>query len=98
MPDEKVCIVKLVDFHDVEHSVRVRASSVYEAALIGLRRLERMGWESNGKQIADLTVEVWETPTIHRVNIERMLQWLKQPGKTPKEMIRKDRLRAIISR
>ena len=32
------CVVKLVDDHGVERSVKVRAESVYEAALKGLAR------------------------------------------------------------
>jgi len=46
MPKERDCVVKLVDDHGVEHSVRVRAESVYEAALRGLRQLEKVGWET----------------------------------------------------
>lgn len=52
--------MKLVDDHGVEHRVRVRAESVYEAALKGLKKLERVGWESDGSQIGSVTVEVWE--------------------------------------
>ena len=33
MSEERDCVVKLIDDHGVEHSVRVRAESVYEAAL-----------------------------------------------------------------
>jgi len=51
MPEERVCVVKLTDDHGVEHQVKVRAESVYEAALLGLNRLERMGWESDGSTI-----------------------------------------------
>jgi hypothetical protein len=36
MPEERDCVVKLVDDHGVEHGVRVRAESVYEAALTNL--------------------------------------------------------------
>jgi hypothetical protein len=32
MSDARDCVVKLVDDHGVEHSVRVRAESVYEAS------------------------------------------------------------------
>ena len=46
MSEERDCVVKLVDDHGVEHSVRVRAESVYEAALKGLQKLERIGRES----------------------------------------------------
>ena len=58
------CIVKLLDDHGVEHSVKVRAASVYEAALRGLERLEKVGWESNGSQIGTVVVEVYEEPTL----------------------------------
>jgi hypothetical protein len=68
MSEARDCIVKLVDDHGVEHSVRVRAESVYESALKGLQKLERVGWESSGEQIGWVTVEVWEEPTQHRVH------------------------------
>jgi hypothetical protein len=43
--------VKLLDDHGVEHSARVRAKSVYEAALLGFTGLERVGWESDGSPL-----------------------------------------------
>jgi len=66
MSDERDCVVKLVDDHGVEHSVRVRAESVYDAALKGLSKLARIGWESNGSQIGWVVVEIYEEPTVHR--------------------------------
>jgi hypothetical protein len=95
MSEQKICVVKLIDSHEVEHSVKVRAESVYEAALKGLTRLEKVGWE--GDQIAWLTVEIYETPTVHRVNVPKMLGWLKQPGgRSPKDVARKEKLRTIM--
>jgi len=79
MPDERVCVVRLTDDHGVEHSVKVRAKSVYEAALPGLSRLERVGWESDGSTIGSVTVEVWEEPTRHVVHVKKLLSWLKAP-------------------
>jgi hypothetical protein len=38
MSEARDCVVKLVDDYGVEHSVRVRAESVYEAALRGLQK------------------------------------------------------------
>ena len=55
MSEARDCVVKLVDAHGVEHSVRVRAESVYEAALRGLEKLEQVGWESDGSQIGSVT-------------------------------------------
>lgn len=68
MSEQRECVVKLTDSHGVEHSVKVRAESVYEAALKGLNGLKQVGWESNGSTIDHVTVELWEEPTRHRVN------------------------------
>jgi hypothetical protein len=95
MSDERECVVKLLDAHGVEHSVRVRAESVYEATLLGLKRLERVGWESDGSQIGRVTVEVWEEPTRHIVEVKKLLSWLKAPGRFAPEEQRKAKLRAL---
>ncbi len=79
MSDERVCIVRLTDDHGVEHQVKVRAESVYEAALLGLKRLERVGWESDGSTIGSVIVEVWEEPTRHLVHVNKLLSWPKAP-------------------
>lgn len=93
---EQDCVVKLVDDHGVEHSVRVRAESVYEAALRGLQKLERIGWESDESQIGWVTVEIWEEPTRHRVHVGKMLGWIKSSGRTPRDEIRKGKLRMLL--
>lgn len=95
MSDERVCVVKLTDHHGVEHRVKVRAESVYEAALLGLNRLERMGWESDGSTIGSVIVKVWEEPTRHVVQVKKLLSWLKVPGKFPPEEQRKTKLRVL---
>jgi len=95
MSDLRVCIVKLNDAHGVQHRVKVRAESVYEAALLGLSRLERVGWESDGSQIAHVMVEVWEEPTRHYVDVKKLLSWLKAPGKFPPQEQRKAKLRKL---
>jgi len=97
MSDVRVCIVKLNDDHGVEHRVKVRAESVYEAALLGLSRLERVGWESDGSQIGHVMVEVWEEPTRHYVDVKKLLSWLKAPGKLPPQEQRKVKLRKLVT-
>jgi hypothetical protein len=92
---EAICIVKIVDDHGVQHSVRVRAESVYEAAILGLNKLEKCRWESDG-QIGWVTVEIFEEPTVHRVHVEKMLGWVKSSGRTPRDEIRKRKLRALL--
>jgi hypothetical protein len=94
--DERECVVKLTDNHGVEHSVKVRAASVYEAALRGLKKLQQVGWEGNGSTIGSVTVEVWEEPTCHRVDVPKMLRWLKEPGRVPRDETRKGKLRQLL--
>ena len=77
-------------------SVKVRAASVYEAALKGLNRLSKVGWESDGSQIGSVLVEVWEEPTLHRVDVAKMLQWLKGHGSFSSDEIRREKLRTLI--
>ena len=96
MSEERDCVVKLVDDHGVEHSVRVRAESVYEAALKGLQKLERIGWESDGSQIGWVVGEIYEQPTVHRVHVGNMLGWIKKSGRTPRDETRKGKLRALL--
>ena len=77
-------------------SVRVRAESVYEAALKGLARLEKVGWEGDGSQIGSVVVEVDEEPSCHRVDVAKFLHWLKGHGRSPYDETRKEKLRALI--
>ena len=93
---EANCVVKIVDEHSVEHSVRVKAESVYEAAIIGLTKLERVGWEASGETIGWIAVEIHEEPTIHKVHVGKMLSWVKSPGRVPRDEIRKQKLRALL--
>jgi hypothetical protein len=68
---------------------------LYEAALLGLKRLERVGWESDGSTIGRVMVEVWEEPTRHYIEVKKMLSWLKAPGKFPPQEARKAKLRKL---
>jgi hypothetical protein len=95
MSDERECVVRLNDDHGVEHRVKVRAESVYEAALLGLKRLEEVGWESDGSTIGSVIVEVWEEPTRHVVQVKKLLSWLKVPGQFAPEEQRKAKLRLL---
>jgi hypothetical protein len=36
---------------------------------------------SDGSQVRTVVVEIYEEPTTHTVNVKKMLEWLKQPGK-----------------
>lgn len=50
MLEERDRVVKLVDDHGVEHSVKVCPESVYEGALKGLERLDRLVGRATGRR------------------------------------------------
>ncbi len=87
------CIVKILDADGVEHSVKVRAESVYEAALRGFERFDRL---CLAKDDGTLIVEVYEAPTVHRIQVEKMFGWLKSSGRNPAEESKKQRLRELV--
>lgn len=84
------CIVKMFDSDGVEHTVEVQAESVYEAALRGFERFDRL---SLAKDDMSLTVEIHEEPTVHRLKANIVFGWLKSNAKSPSEQVRKQRLR-----
>jgi hypothetical protein len=84
------CLVKTYDVDGVEHTVKMQAESVYEAALNGFERFDLL---SLVKDDMSLIVEVHEAPTVHLVKVGKVFGWLKASGKDPAEETRKERLR-----
>ncbi|HJZ64109.1 MAG TPA: hypothetical protein VKD70_07320 [Candidatus Acidoferrum sp.] len=60
-------MVRIVDDIGTVHSVKVRAESLYEATLLGLNALSRVGWEGDGETVGSVLVEVHYEPTSHEV-------------------------------
>ena len=91
------CVVKFVDSFGVEHSAKVEAESLFEAAVRGLWRLDSSFWtEEDMFSRMDVTVEVHEEPTTHTVRIEKLKHWLKSHGRHPREEARKEELRKLL--
>jgi len=99
MSEERECVVRVCDAQGVEHRVKLRAESVYEAALRGLERLQRSDWSCEDVLESGLvTVEVWEEPTVHCLELKKLKQWLREPGKFPPEEARKKKLRDLLKK
>ncbi len=98
MSETRNCVVRVYDAQGVEHRVKLRAKSVYEAALVGLERLQRSDWSCNEVLEDDrlVTVEVWEEPTVHCVHVKKLKRWLSEPGRLPPDEGRKKKLRALL--
>lgn len=82
------CLVSFDDTRGVNHSVTVQASSVLEAAGLGLKRVREQEMLDDDEGFSDVTVEV-ATKTIHKVPIAKLREWRAGNGKTPVEMSRR---------
>jgi hypothetical protein len=81
----------------MEHSVEVTAASVYEAVARGLKVFRSHDWIADiGSGLTTVTVSVREPAPQHHVRMQDFQRWLDSPGKTPAEVIAKERVREIL--
>jgi hypothetical protein len=82
------CQVSFSDGRGVHHSVTVQASTVLEAAGLGLKRIREQEMLDNDEGFGDVKVEVCTT-TVHTVPILKLREWRDQSSGSPREMSRK---------
>ena len=87
------CIVSYLDTDGLRHQVEVEAETLYEATLLALRTFRQHDWEPG--EMTKLEVEVRSSVT-HTVTLGKVRQWLNRGARSPKEVLTKDRLRALL--
>ena len=93
----QTCVVKFTDSFGVEHSAKVEAESLFEAAIRGLYKLDSSFWtEENVFDQMLISIEVWETPTEHAVKVQKVKDWLKSHGRSPAQEAKKQELRKLL--
>ena len=94
-----ICRVSFIDGADVTHTVTVSASSLYEAAALGIAEFKKSGFAFGGINLATkLRVSV-EPPSItHELSVAKLQAWLDSNGKSPREQAKKVTLRQILGR
>src|SRR5690242_7850936 len=94
---KRTCVVKYVDNFGVEHVAKVEADSLFEAAILGLYRLDSSFWtEEDVFDRICVTVEIHEEPTTHTVMVEKLKHWIKSHGRNPREEAKKEELRKLL--
>lgn len=95
--EHKSCKVYLHDLKGTEHSVDVTAASLYEAVALALKILKRTEWvEGISQGGGDIKVEVQTVPVQHHVELRDFRKWLEQRGNKPVDIIRRQKVRAIL--
>jgi hypothetical protein len=80
----------------IRHSAKVAASSLFEAAVLGVAALRKSVFVRDGPlRFERLTVAVQEPTTTHEVTMTQIEEWLRVAGK-PREMVLKHDLQQIL--
>ena len=93
------CTVAIKDVRDVEHSIEVTAETLYEAIATALAALQRDNWVGEiGQGFTTVTVVVQQPPVKHEVNMKDFVSWLGRQGRSPAEVVLKQKLERILGK
>ena len=82
---------------DVEHSIEVTAETLYEAIATALAALKQDSWVGKiGQGFATVTVVVQQPPVKHEVKMKDFVSWLGRQGRSPAEVMQKQKLEKIL--
>jgi hypothetical protein len=91
------CRVTIQDLDGTSHIAEVTASSLYEAVAQGLAALRKNEWvEGIQERFGIVKVSVAEVRVEHQVKIADFTKWLERPGRTPREITQRQKIRAIL--
>jgi len=94
VPNLRSCLVSFTDSEGIEHSVRVPAESLYEAAIEAIAAFKHSALaEMPLGPATRLTIRVKAPEEEHTVSVAKVLSWLEGGGKSPSEQVKKNRLR-----
>jgi hypothetical protein len=78
------CRVSFTDGADVTYTVTVSASSLYEAAILGIAEFKKSGFAFGGINGGTKIKIAVEPPAItHELTVAKVQAWLETNGKTP---------------
>ena len=85
--------VAVKDVRDGEHSIEVTAETLYEAIAAALWALQQDSWVGEiGEGFTTVTILVQQPPVKHEVKMKDFLSWLNRQGRSPAEVILKQKL------
>jgi len=79
------------------HRAEVTTSSLFEAVAQGLSALRKNEWvEGIEERFGVVKVSVADVRVEHQVKIADFTKWLERPGRTPREITQRQKIRAIL--
>ena len=91
------CRVTVQDSEGISHTVDVTAATLYEAVAQGLAAFRCDDWVADfGERIGVVKVSVAEIRVEHEVKLKDFTSWLERPGRSPREIIERQKIRGIL--
>jgi hypothetical protein len=88
------CLVSFTDTEGIEHSVRIAAESLYEAAIEAMAVFRRGAFaEMTFGSATQLRIRVKAPEEEHTISVGKVLSWLDGGARSPSEQVKKSRLR-----
>ena len=99
MSEHRTCLVSFTDTEGIEHTVRIPAESLYEAAVEAMAAFRRGVFaEMPLGPATRLTIRVKAPEEEHTITVAKVLSWLEGGAKSPSEQVKKNRLRERLRR
>ena len=92
----RTCTVAFKDARGIRHSTDVEAESLYEAAVLGVRRLNDDPWTERIGPATVLEIEVRTPATRHTISRQQIERWLAGGTTNPNEASKKVRLKMLL--
>ena len=91
------CRVTITDMDGIEHTTEVTAATLYEAVAVGIKTIKGSEWTGQVAEGFNTVKVVSQSPKVeHAVQIGTFQKWLAQPGRTPKDIIARQMVQAIL--
>jgi hypothetical protein len=92
----RTCTVTFKDMRGISRSAEVEAESLYEAAVLGIRRLSDDPWIEKIGSATILDVEVREPVSKHSISLQQVERWLAGATSNPNEATKKAKLKMLL--
>jgi hypothetical protein len=92
----RVCAVWFKDVRGIRHSIDVEADSLYEAAVLAVRRFREDPWIDSIGPATLLNIEVRAPTTEHAITLQQVERWLGASTSNPGESMKKAKLKNLL--
>ena len=92
------CIVSFKDMRGIRHSTDVEAESLFEAAVLGILRLNEDPWLEKIGPATVLEIEVRNPGSSHAISLQQVERWLAGATTNPNEESKKVKLKMLLMR